>query len=295
MALRSARVNDAQHRTTVLRRARDSSRIYTLLHDGAVAYFDADDAYALIGPLENPTEDEFGDPPHLFQLAASREDELIAADLELAYRYRVVEDRLEELDRTSLISERVSRASLHVACDGARAFVSATDYLIEVGHEAFVAADADDFSHVALAGEALVTGRASGLVELRALEGLGVVRSFEGLSAPVIALSISHDGTRIAAADDAARLRVFDIASGRPTTLDAPGKLVALAFSRDGARLIATGLSRTVSIFDLASPNAPPVIARFPEFGDRSVFASLLLDDESLLVGVEDTGLFVIA
>ncbi len=295
MALRSTRVNEAQRRTTVLTRAKGSSRIYTLIGDGAIAYFDADDAYTLADPLENPTQDEFGDPPHLFALAATREDELVAADLDTAYRYRVVGDRLEEVARTSLVSDRASRAWLHVACDGARAFVSATDYLVEVGRGGSVEAQTDDFSHVALTGSVLVTGRASGLVELRALDGLGVVRCFEGLTAPVIALATSDDGTRIAASDDGGRLCVFEIASGRTTTFVAPGKLVGLAFSRDGSRLIATGLSRTVCVFDLALPGAPKTIDRFTEFGARAMLASLLLDDESLLVSVEDVGLVIVA
>ena len=276
MALRSTRVNETQRRTTVLTRAKGSSRIYTLIGDGAIAYFDADDAYTLADPLENPTQDEFGDPPHLFALAAIREDELVAADLDTAYRYRVVGDRLEEVARTSLVSDRASRAWLHVACDGARAFVSATDYLVEVGREAFVDAETDDFTHVAL-------------------DGLGVVRGCEGLTAPVIALATSDDGTRIAASDDGARLCVFEIVSGRTTTFAAPGKLVGLAFSRDGSRLIATGLSRTVCVFDLALPGAPTTIERFAEFGARAMLASLLLDDESLLVSVEDVGLVIVA
>ena len=92
----------AQRATTVLSRAPGGSRVYTLLRDGSVASFDPQDDYALSDPLENPSEDDLGEPPHLFQLVAISDVELVAADLDTAYRYRVGSDGLEELSRTGL-------------------------------------------------------------------------------------------------------------------------------------------------------------------------------------------------
>ncbi|MBK8408412.1 MAG: WD40 repeat domain-containing protein [Sandaracinaceae bacterium] len=283
-------VSDAQRATTVLSRAPGGSRVYTLLRDGSVASFDPQDDYALSDPLENPSEDDLGEPPHLFQLVAISDVELVAADLDTAYRYRVGSDGLEELSRTGL-GGHVSRSALRMVANAQHAFASAGDSLVQVGGPGWVDSDGDDFVHVALVGGALVTGRASGLVELRDALTLDVVRTFQGLSAPVIALAISRDGELVAAADDSTRLRLFRSATGEATELMAPGKLAGLAFTNDGSKLVATGLSRSLSVFEVAGSGQPVAHQRFPELGKGYLLASLLLDDSTLLVSAEHVGL----
>jgi Tol biopolymer transport system component len=103
-----------------------------------------------------------------------------------------------------------------------------------------------------------VTGSLDGTARLWDVEGRETLQSFDATpngNEGVSAVAISHDGTQLAAATQADRTRLFDVASGQALqTFPATAPyLASIAFSPNG-RLLVTGANAPVArILDIAS------------------------------------------
>lgn len=136
------------------------------------------------------------------------------------------------------------------------------------GEEALVVQLPSPLNAVAAAPDGeIAAGSADGTVRLVSADG-AVRAEIEAGQAPVAALAITRDGTRIAAASVGGSAAVIDRGTARVLfTLNGPGLPVwSLAFSPDGSELLTGGGDRMVRRWDMRSgePVGQAVLARPP-------------------------------
>jgi cytochrome c len=86
-------------------------------------------------------------------------------------------------------------------------------------------------------------------------------RTFEGHTAPIVALAVSPDGNIIASASWDRTIRLWPLNGGEPRTLNGHDQNVnGVAFSRDGKFLVSVAYDATVRIWPLAGNGAPVVV-----------------------------------
>ena len=200
-----------------------------------------------------------GDPLHLCSLALASPDLLLAASLDDAYLYGFDASGLPIVQgEWPLQSASASGTSIAVGADasGRVRVAVACEYLLALlpDNESLVVEDAArPFAKACVSprGDVIATGRRDGSVEIRDAKTLAVRRTLVGLEATVLAMAFSPDGTRLAAADDRTRARVWDIASGDGRALDGVAKIVRFAWLSDGSGVIAFSLTRHLAGWDM--------------------------------------------
>jgi cytochrome c len=86
-------------------------------------------------------------------------------------------------------------------------------------------------------------------------------RTFEGHTAPIVALALSPDGNTIASASWDRTIRLWPLNGGEPRTLNGHDQNVnGVAFSRDGKFLVSAAYDATVRIWPLQGNGAPVVV-----------------------------------
>jgi cytochrome c len=90
------------------------------------------------------------------------------------------------------------------------------------------------------------------------------VQTFQGHTAPIVAIALSPDGETLASASWDRTIRLWSFAGGTPRVLQGHSQNVnGVAFTRDGSALVSAGYDATVRIWPL-SGNAEPAIVTVP-------------------------------
>lgn len=89
---------------------------------------------------------------------------------------------------------------------------------------------------------------------MRIADDSTLIRKFEKLDGPILALSISPDGSRIAAAAEVGDVRIYDAETGEIVGRASghTGGIYALQFTPDGAQLATAGFDGSMRFYDLA-------------------------------------------
>jgi cytochrome c len=83
----------------------------------------------------------------------------------------------------------------------------------------------------------------------------------EGHQAPVVALSLSPDGSTLASASWDATLRLWPLSGGAPRVLEGHKQNVnGVAFTRDGKSIVSAGYDATLRIWALAGSGSPLIV-----------------------------------
>ncbi|HEX5778111.1 MAG TPA: c-type cytochrome [Xanthobacteraceae bacterium] len=112
-----------------------------------------------------------------------------------------------------------------------------------------------------LGNERQVTGGEDGKIAIWKNGSPVPEQTFEGHTAPIVALAVSPDGNTIASASWDRTIRLWPLNGGEPRTLNGHEQNVnGVAFSRDGQFLVSAAYDATVRIWPLKGSGAPVIV-----------------------------------
>lgn len=115
--------------------------------------------------------------------------------------------------------------------------------------------------------------------------------TYEGHTAPIVALALSPDGATLASASWDRTIRLWSLAGGAPRVLEGHSQNVnGVAFSADGRTLVSAGYDATVRIWTLGAPGSP-VIATLP----AALNAVVVADDGEIAAAAADGRVFFVS
>jgi WD40 repeat protein len=266
--------------------AAEDSRILWITPDGTVS----------VREYEIPDAEDF--PVELFALAALPDGGLLGAGIDAVRRLEPDGDALRVRCAWDLQSRTVTANGVSVAADPSGRMKAAAarerlHLLRDDGTAQTVREEKPYFWGLAASpdGRRLAVGRSDGSVELRSAADLAVEKILPGLSALVLAAAFSPDGAFLAAADDKAKLAVWNLETGE--TFEVPGwtKIIGLSWFSDSSGFAAAGLSRAVFLFDRDEFREPPFRLGLDQFSPHYIQRAALAGDRTLLLCVEGNGI----
>jgi WD40 repeat protein len=256
----------------------------------------APDGMVNVREYEIPGEDDF--PVELFTLAALPEGGLLGAGIDAVRRLEPDGDKLRTVCAWDLQSRTVTANGVSVVADpsGSVMAAAAREYLQLLrgdGSAQTVREEEPYFRGLAASpdGRRLAVGRSDGSVELRSAADLAVEGTLSGLSAVVLALAFSPDGKHLAAADDKAKLAVWNLETGEASEIPGWTKIIGISWFSDSSGFAAAGLSRAVFLFDRDEIREPPFRLALDRFSPQYIQHAALADDRTLLLYVEENGI----